>query len=226
MTEMSLIDPKKLKLRAKWRRAYWKNRDKKLTRCADYRAKNLDKVRKSRIDWQRKNWAYRQEYMRKYYASKREGIKAASKSNYAANRKARLETNKKWRARNPDKVKQFYKNYYPKGLITNQKWRDRNRGKWTALSSRRRALQRKATINLNQITEWMQSVRSKESVVCYYCKTFIPANKVHFDHIIALIKGGSHSVDNLCVSCPKCNLSKGAKELQKWIKHGQLLLRI
>lgn len=36
-------------------------------------------------------------------------------------------------------------------------------------------------------------------------------NGYHFDHRIALARGGAHSVDNLRVMAPRCNLIKGSR---------------
>lgn len=222
------LTEKQIKLRAKWSRSYYRNREKKLARSADYRARNLDIVRKRRRDWQSQNWTYRQEYMRNYYAANREKIKKASRHNYRENRQSRALITKNWQARNSEKVKRYHAKYREKIKTTgyHKKWRDKNRGKWTAMSSRRRALERNAAINLRKISEWMQFVRNKDYARCYYCKTEIPSNEVHFDHIVAIIKGGQHSVENLCVSCRKCNLSKGAKDLSCWMKSGQLMLSL
>jgi 5-methylcytosine-specific restriction endonuclease McrA len=45
---------------------------------------------------------------------------------------------------------------------------------------------------------------------CYWCGEMV-ADRYHVDHIIPLAKGGDNSPRNICISCPECNLSKGAK---------------
>jgi len=107
-----------------------------------------------------------------------------------------------------------------------KQWRKKNPGKWRALMQKRRALEKGATINLKSIQKWMVEVKSKPFSTCYYCSNSIPSPEIHFDHIIALSKGGSHSVDNLCVSCESCNLSKSAKPIQAWVKMGQQILAL
>lgn len=59
-----------------------------------------------------------------------------------------------------------------------------------------------------------------------YCEKTISTKNIHFDHIVALIKGGPHSVENLCVSCSRCNRSKGAKTIKEWLQSGQQFLNI
>jgi len=45
---------------------------------------------------------------------------------------------------------------------------------------------------------------------CYLCGV---APSEHIDHIIALSRGGRHSIGNLAGACANCNLSKGAMHL-------------
>ena len=45
---------------------------------------------------------------------------------------------------------------------------------------------------------------------CYWCRTFV-GERFHLDHAIPLARGGTNNPDNLRISCPTCNLSKGAK---------------
>lgn len=45
---------------------------------------------------------------------------------------------------------------------------------------------------------------------CYYCGEPI-GKDFHLDHYLPIAQGGQHSIDNLVVTCPKCNLSKGAR---------------
>ncbi len=90
----------------------------------------------------------------------------------------------------------------------------------------RRALQKAATINLASIEDWMQSVRSKRTARCYWCDKPVPTNSIHFDHIVPIIKGGPHSVENLCVACIPCNLKKGKKSARLWVRMGQQTLEL
>jgi 5-methylcytosine-specific restriction endonuclease McrA len=50
---------------------------------------------------------------------------------------------------------------------------------------------------------------------CYWCGKKIKGTP-HIDHIFALARGGSNGPENLCVSCPTCNTSKGAKLPHEW----------
>jgi len=45
---------------------------------------------------------------------------------------------------------------------------------------------------------------------CFWCGISLDGN-FHIDHFYPLSKGGKHSISNLVISCPFCNLSKGCK---------------
>jgi len=42
----------------------------------------------------------------------------------------------------------------------------------------------------------------------------IDDSTLHFDHKIPKCKGGNNEDDNLCVSCSKCNMSKGPLDIE------------
>lgn len=46
--------------------------------------------------------------------------------------------------------------------------------------------------------------------LCWWCQEPLSA-RYHIDHRIPLSRGGSNDISNLVLSCPHCNLSKGAK---------------
>jgi len=45
---------------------------------------------------------------------------------------------------------------------------------------------------------------------CFWCKEKV-GKDYHVDHVIPLALGGSNGPENLVVSCPRCNQSKGAQ---------------
>jgi 5-methylcytosine-specific restriction endonuclease McrA len=82
----------------------------------------------------------------------------------------------------------------------------------------RRRVKIAATASNNKFVEhFIKRLRSLISVPCYYCGRKISGRKAHIDHIRAVSRGGNHAVENLCASCPSCNLSKNAKSLSEWV---------
>ena len=65
------------------------------------------------------------------------------------------------------------------------------------------------------LTDW-QRVREvvyiRDGGICMICGKKVKHNNFHVDHIQPISKGGSEwDLANLECTCPKCNLSKGAK---------------
>ena len=60
------------------------------------------------------------------------------------------------------------------------------------------------------------AVFKRDGEVCVYCGQ--TAGPFHLDHVVPWSRGGEHSVENLVVSCPSCNLSKKDKTLKEWLK--------
>jgi 5-methylcytosine-specific restriction endonuclease McrA len=54
---------------------------------------------------------------------------------------------------------------------------------------------------------------------CYYCD--VPLFGVyHVDHMTPISRGGSNWPENLCIACPTCNISKGAKTAEEFMAYG------
>lgn len=71
----------------------------------------------------------------------------------------------------------------------------------------RRQLRMKDGLTSAQVKVWA----AEQVKVCRWCKTDCGA-EFHVDHVVPLARGGAHERHNLCISCPPCNLSKGAKD--------------
>jgi 5-methylcytosine-specific restriction endonuclease McrA len=58
---------------------------------------------------------------------------------------------------------------------------------------------------------------------CTYCsKENIP---LQIEHIVPRAKGGSNRISNLCLACEKCNLAKGTKSIEEFLKKKPDLLK-
>lgn len=125
---------------------------------------------------------------------------------YRSNNKEKLsQWNKKWRSSRKEKIAE-----------SQRRCRLKNPETFRAGWAKRRAIKRNVTVDMDRILEWMKLVKSKPDFICHHCKFEFSTGKVHFDHIIPLARGGSHSIDNLCASCQQCNLSKGKKLTSEW----------
>lgn len=197
--------------------------------------------------------AYMRKYLKEYYQRNREKLIASVSAFYQSNKPAKRKYGQVYREKNAEKIRsrrqrEYYSDLnathlrsraYSRARYKEKKdhikakqkaWRDKNRVRVRAQTNarwhKRRALEKLAAKNLEQLKSYVQETRLKSNFTCYYCEGKFPISKLHFDHIVPLSKGGSHSVDNLCTSCESCNCSKGPKLLVDWSKEGQQILTL
>jgi 5-methylcytosine-specific restriction endonuclease McrA len=95
-----------------------------------------------------------------------------------------------------------------------------NRELYRAAYQRRRA--RKLAAEGSHTAADIQAQYKRQNGKCYWCGKKVHET-YHVDHIIPLSRGGSDNADNLVISCPYCNLSRGSRLPSEWIEGGRLL---
>ena len=56
----------------------------------------------------------------------------------------------------------------------------------------------------------VKEVFARDGLCCRYCGwRHRAASKFHIDHVVAVSKGGTDSLNNLVVACERCNRAKG-----------------
>lgn len=143
--------------------------------------------------------------------------RAYSLKAYYKHKQARSKNAKKWRSKNPNYGKEYYKKARAQELSKNKRWRDKNpnyftnyrknnKDKMREASRRRRANSLKVgenyTINDEAIT------MSEFNKRCYNCGS---TSKLHIDHHRPLSKGYPLKIDNAVILCSSCNSSKGSR---------------
>lgn len=126
-------------------------------------------------------------------------------------RKAKaVERTKAWMEANPERSAEWRKRY-----------REENRQKIYAWIRDRRA--KKASAPGRHTAADIEAIGSRQKWKCAWCGCKCEGS-YHVDHIIPLAKGGTNWPDNLCISCPTCNLKKKAKLPHEFAqKMGKLL---
>jgi len=193
----------------------------------------------------------KQAYLKRYYIANRERILGkmvarsrtperkkqlheAYKRRYSdpEYRKKILSENEEWNKANPERRRALALKARNKNVVLarhrEKMWRTSDAGRaWhQARDHARRAAKLAVEVNPKSIELFICGTRAKAWVVCYYCEKAVSGKRAHFDHMVPLSKGGAHSVENLCVSCPKCNQAKLNKPIQEWMRLGQQLLNI
>lgn len=57
------------------------------------------------------------------------------------------------------------------------------------------------------------SIFNRDHYTCQYCGRRPPQVKLHLEHIISVVNGGSNHPSNLTTSCVECNMGKSRKSL-------------
>lgn len=199
------------------RESYLRNKERVLARSRARYLANRERILAQTAEYHKLHPEVAQKACRKHQRIHRDKCLASNRAWYSRN----IESQRK---RSREKNKLAYATRKARVLAVNKLWRDANKDKIRSRDMRRRALLKGAAVNLRHMKEWMASIKSRPTARCYYCDSVIPSSAVHFDHIVSLKRGGSHSVDNLCVSCAPCNLSKRERAISAWVRIGQQTL--
>ncbi len=124
-----------------------------------------------------------------------------------------------WTKANPDKCRVHCAKYYAansdKMKAAHAAWKIANPGKHHEHHVRRRARKRGAPGNgyTAQQTTWLLE-HVYTGGRCAYCLSY--GNRLEWDHVAPLARGGSNHPENLVAACSRCNSSKKAKLLTEW----------
>ena len=62
-----------------------------------------------------------------------------------------------------------------------------------------------------------KTIIDRDGYYCVYCDEDLHEKEIHLDHVIPESKGGTTTLQNLQVTCRKCNTSKGTLTEQEFI---------
>lgn len=154
-----------------------------------------------------KNKEILSEAKKKYKEKNKEQILKKAKDYYEKNKKELVKKRHLRYLNNKEKAKQYYDAY-----------RKTEKGKMIDIN--RKHIKRTAIKNGASCSDVMEIIKKAKN--CYWCG--VKLEKVHIDHYIPLSKGGKHIINNLVISCPSCNMAKGAKDPYQFAnKIGRLL---
>jgi 5-methylcytosine-specific restriction endonuclease McrA len=93
------------------------------------------------------------------------------------------------------------------------RWRSRNVEKCADIQRKRRAVRKGSLDHSFDGVAHTRHLFVWQDSRCYHCNRPISNGDVHMDHLYPIALGGQHHRENLALSCPECNLSKGARIL-------------
>lgn len=179
-----------------------------------YYAKRRESNIRYSSEWNRSNPEKRKATLRRYWLKNSKRLLQIRRDKTAnlteEDRIKRRRQKREWFEKNPNYAKQWNEKNADRVRESKRRWEQRN------YALKRKLYQEYRARIANSMTDdtaeqFYQFVRAKKRVPCYYCGRYISGKKAHIDHVIAVSKRGNHASQNLCASCPKCNLSKGAK---------------
>lgn len=65
----------------------------------------------------------------------------------------------------------------------------------------------------------LKDLKKKQNNLCFYCKKKL--KQYHVDHKIPISRKGAHTKANICLACPKCNLTKHTKTAEEFQRKQQ-----
>lgn len=182
-----------------------------------YREENADRLAENRKRWVDEN---RDEWLEKKRRYNRlpevvERMKGIRRQHYEENKERYLERSRRWREENPDKVRQYRKDWEERHPERKRESRARyNRAHpETVLAWARRRRAKLAEVTVGEVDN--KRVWKREKGICYLCGRPVPKSDVHYDHVIPLSRGGTHSEDNIRVTHARCNQLKGTKLVEE-----------
>lgn len=200
-----------------------KNIEKARFKEQQYREENREKFSKSNKKYAKANKDKIFVKNKRYRENNKEKLKEKSRTHYRTEK--HQEYIKKYYEENKDKISKRQKQRVlnqDKSLKEVQKrYRQSEKGKISEKNKyhKRRAKYKKGSLSNKQLAELYKKVKK-----CYWCNCKIDSSNTHLDHYIPLSKGGEHTLQNIVLSCCKCNLEKGAKSPEEFaITKGKLL---
>ena len=207
--DASEADLRKLRQREYHKKWYLKNRDRVLRRASERSKIPEVKLRKNAYVklWRSKN----KDKVRRYYLNRSlESVRASQKRWRKKNLAKRAQYAREWRQKYPD----YYYEY-------RKEWRNRSRGIIAVGRHKYKSRRLNAYVEDNSVDGIIIQWKSRPDFKCYYCGVVFEIGCMHVEHRIPFSRGGKHSLDNICQSCPKCNHSKRSKtdvEFIEWRK--------
>lgn len=150
----------------------------------------------------------------------KECMNAYGRAHYQRNRTEYIERAAEWADKNPKRA-QAIKNAGNKRhrAAHPEYWREKTRQYRKShpdvhceQEHRRRARKRSAP-HIERV--FRAAVIARDNGVCYLCGRQPQGYDLTLDHVIPLVRGGSHTMDNLRVACRSCNSKKGTKLLEE-----------
>lgn len=141
------------------------------------------------------------------------------------NKEKKEQYRKEYEEKNKEKILERYREYH----LKNKEKRNKQTREYFKTEKgiaimknsnhKRRIIKKQGTATTEEIKHLINNIKN-----CYWCNSKIIDNKYNLDHYVPLSRGGKHTIDNLVISCEKCNKQKHAKDPYQFAQErGRLL---
>lgn len=211
-------------LDTKQRAYYLANKERVAERNRAYREANKERFTEWSRKWYEANRDAAIEKVRQWGIANRERKRKNQRAYDARNRERNRVKRRAYHAANAGREAEYSRNYYIKNK---ERLADRQRvylannpekARQRVSVRRARRLQAEGTHTPADI----QAQYERQKGRCHWCNVKV-GNTYDVDHLIPLSRGGTDWPENLVISCPPCNRSRGDKLPHEWPQGGKLL---
>lgn len=154
----------------------------------------------------------------KWYKTNAKRERAKASARYKANPRKFKQRTRKWAKAHPETMSARQRRW---GKANPDKIRNIQRRTRKACASRIRSYKtlqyaRKKGVTVEPVDYAI--VFARDHGRCHLCGKKVKRSYWHLDHLIPLSRGGEHSYRNVAVSCPMCNMRKGAGRLPSQLR--------
>ena len=209
--EKKKLSPKYKEYRKQWEQ---ENKEYRNKYSAEWGAKNKEHLDEYRKEYSKQRWA--KQKAEKAPKEKRIALTEEEK------RRRGLESQKRWREKNPEKAKGSQKEWREKNVKkTSARWAQRNKeriatdpeyAKVRLEYHRVQVLRRRQVGGSHTIGEW-EALKAATGNKCLCCGVNGDEVALTRDHVVPLSKGGTDDISNIQPLCASCNSKKRARTI-------------
>ena len=195
-----------------------------------YRLLNKEMVDNKRREYVKKNRESLNKKRREWKIKNKDAFEKTRRSYYLKTKESQLKYGKKYRQENKELVSKKRKERYKKNIAKETAYRIEwmkkfahkkleNGREYYKKYPEKKKIQRANRIGIDKITpEQIVSLGIIQKWKCFYCDVDCKES-YHIDHYMPFCLGGLNKIENIVISCAKCNLKKHTK-------HPELFLEI
>lgn len=207
------------KIKAKAKNKYWSDPVAARAKLRERRTRNPEHVRARNRAYYAANPIPHRERAKRFALKNREKIAAYMKQYREKHKDQLREYDRRYDAEHAEQARLHMRNkraamsVEEKRAIAKANY-IRNPGRRLEATRRHEARKRGASI-VERIHR--TAIITRDNSTCYLCDQYLEPDQITLDHVIPLVRGGSHTTDNLKVACRSCNCKKHTMTAEEYL---------